>query len=152
MNHKLNSFSLIRKVLVMFSFFSLFSILFFETTILTQLSTIEEMNSFGRKIKYVEPEYLLGYLDSILQVESYFKIFVTSFLGVAIFKLLFFFIDLDSFISLLNKFNLPAQNEDFVNYLYEIQVVSIYKILLIIAYFLLLAYLIIQKNKDKLKT
>ena len=147
MHHKLNSFSLIRKALVTLSLFSLFSILFFETTILTQLSTTEQMNSFGRKIKYVEPEYLLGYLNSILQVESYFKIFVTSFLGVAIFKLLFFFIDLDSFISLLNKFNLPAQNEDFLNYLYEIQVVSIYKILLIIVYFLLLAYLIIQKIK-----
>ena len=152
MHHKLNSFSLIRKALVTLSLFSLFSILFFETTILTQLSTTEQMNSFGRKIKYVEPEYLLGYLNSILQVESYFKIFVTSFLGVAIFKLLFFFIDLDSLISLLNKFNLPAQNEDFLNYLYEIQVVSIYKILLIIVYFLLLAYLIIQKNKDNLKT
>ena len=72
----------------------------FETTILTQLSTVDEMNSFGREIKYVEPEYLLGYLGSILQVESYFKIFVTSFLGVALFKLTFFFIDLDSFISL----------------------------------------------------
>ena len=152
MHHKLNSFSLIRKALVILSLFSLFSILFFETTILTQLSTTEQMNSFGRKIKYVEPEYLLGYLNSILQVESYFKIFVTSFLGVTVFKLLFFFIDLDSFISLLNKFNLPTQNEDFLNYLNEIQVVSIYKILLIIVYFLLLAYLIIQKNKDNLKT
>ena len=73
MHHKLNSFSLIRKALVTLSLFSLFSILFFETTILTQLSTTEQMNSFGRKIKYVEPEYLLGYLNSILQVESYFS-------------------------------------------------------------------------------
>ena len=81
MNHKLNNFYFFRKSLIIFSFFSLFSILFFETTILTQLSTVDEMNSFGREIKYVEPEYLLGYLGSILQVESYFKIFVTSFLG-----------------------------------------------------------------------
>ena len=80
MHHKLNGFSLFRKVLVMLSFFSLFSILFFETTTLTQLSTVEEMNSFCvEKLKYVEPEYLLGYLDSILQVESYFKNFCDKF-------------------------------------------------------------------------
>ena len=151
MNHKLNNFYFFRKSLIIFSFFSLFSILFFETTILTQLSTVDEMNSFGREIKYVEPEYLLGYLGSILQVESYFKIFVTSFLGVALFKLTFFFIDLDSFINLLNKFNLPTQNEDFINYLYEVQLVSFYKILFIIVYFLLLASFLIRKDKHKLK-
>ena len=109
------------------------------------------MNSFGREIKYVEPEYLRGYLGSILQIDSYFKIFVTSFLGVALFKLTFFFIDLDSFINLLNKFNLPTQNEDFINYLYEVQFVSFYKILFIILYFLLLASFLIRKDKEKVK-
>ena len=150
MNHKLNNFNFFRRVLIIFSIFSIFSILFFETTELTQLSTVEEMNSFGREIKYVEPNYLLGYLGSIFQIESYFKIFVTSFLGVAIFKLTFLFIDLDSFINLLNKLNLPTQNEDFMNYLYEIQLVSFNKVLFIVVYFLLLAFFIITKDRYKL--
>ena len=149
MHNNLNHFAFFRKTLVIFSFFSIFSILFFETTMLTQLSTVEEMNSFGREIKYVEPEYLFGYLGAIFQVESYFKIFVTSFLGVALFKFTFFFIDVDSFVILLNKFNLPTQNEDFINYLYEIQLVSFYKILFIILYFVLLAFFLIRKDKYK---
>ncbi len=149
-NHKLSNFNFFRKALIIFSIFSLFSILFFETTELTQLSTVEQMNSFGREIKYVEPNYLLGYLGSIFQIESYFKIFVTSFLGVAIFKFTFLFFDLDSFINLLNKLKLPTQNEDFMNYLYEIQLVSFNKILFIVVYFLLLAFFIIRKDRYKL--
>ena len=74
--------------LIIFSLFSTFSILFFETTVGTQLSLIDTTNSFGRSLKYTQPEYLSGYLGSLFELNSYLKIFTTSFLGALIFKTL----------------------------------------------------------------
>ena len=87
---------------------------------MTQLSTVDVVNSFGRTIRYSAPEYVRGLLFSFLEVESFLIIFTTSFLGVLFFKLLFIFLSHESVISLLIKAGLPAQNEDFLNYLDEL--------------------------------
>ena len=42
----------------------------------------------------------------------------------------------DSLIDILEKFNLPINNQDFINYLVEIQQVSFLKILLVLIIFL----------------
>lgn len=136
LNKNSKNFHIIRNVLIFFSIFSILGVLFFETTVLTQLSTTNELNSFGRNIKYVEPNYLKGVFQSFLELESYLKIFLTSFLGVFIFKVIFSTLGYDSLIDILEKLNLPIQNQDFINYLVEIQKVSFIKILLVLIIFL----------------
>ena len=107
-NKNSKNFPIIRKVLIFLSLFSILGVLFFETTALTQLSTTNELNSFGRNIKYVEPYYLKGVVLSFIELESYLKIFLTSFLGVFTFKVIFSTLGYDSLIHILerlNKFN-----------------------------------------------
>ena len=136
LNVNSKNFYIIRKILIFFSLFSILGVLFFETTTLTQLSTTNELNSFGRNIKYVEPYYLKGVIQSFIELESYLKIFLTSFLGVFVFKVILLTLGYDSLMVILERFSLPIQNEDFVNYLVEIQKVSFLKILLVLIIFL----------------
>ena len=110
-----------------FSIFSTISILFFETTEGTQLSLEYTTNSFGRLARYTQPLYLQGYLASFTEINSYLKIFTTSFLGAIIFKFIFIFIEKVKFIALLESFGLPVDNEDFIIYLSEVSEINMYK-------------------------
>ena len=49
-----------KNIFMYFQFFSILCILFFETTLLTQLSMEKELNSFGKNALYVEPNYVKG--------------------------------------------------------------------------------------------
>lgn len=142
-----DKFSFYRKLLLFLSVFALVSILFFETTELTQLSTVEEMNSFGRNIKYVERYYLKGYLLALINFESYLKIFVTSFFGATVFKFIFIRVSIDDFINFLASLNLPVKNDDFIEYLFEIQLISLNKFIFVILYFLIFVHIFFKKLK-----
>ena len=85
-NKDLLSKRFIRNYLNYFSIFSIISILFFETTIHTQLSLEPVLNSFGYEKIYSQPDYLSGLLKSFLMIESYLKIIATSFLGIFFIK------------------------------------------------------------------
>ena len=113
----------------------------------TQLSTVDVVNSFGRTIRYSAPEYVRGLLFSFLEVESFLIIFTTSFLGVLFFKLLFIFLSHESVISLLIKAGLPAQNEDFLNYLDELSVIGGDKVIFTVLFLYLASYLIVNYKK-----
>jgi hypothetical protein len=126
---------LIEYYLVIFSIFSTISILFFETTEGTQLALVETTNTFGRSLKYTQPLYLQGYLTSFIELNSYLKIFTTSFLGAIVFKLLLVFFDKDKFLDLLDGYGLPVQNEDFVNYISEVNDINIHKFFIVIIVF-----------------
>lgn len=138
---------IIRSYLFAFSIFSNLSVFFFETTAMTQLSTVDVVNSFGRTIRYSAPEYVRGLLFSFLEVESFLIIFTTSFLGVLFFKLLFIFLSHESVISLLIKAGLPAQNEDFLNYLDELSVIGGDKVIFTVLFLYLASYLIVNYKK-----
>ena len=96
-----------------FSLFSIFSVLFFETTEYTQLSLDATLNSFGDYSKYTQRYYLSGIFKSLLILDSYLKIFTTSFLGMFIFKGLVDILSLDGLNSTLNSLGLPISNEKF---------------------------------------
>ena len=87
MNKEIINSKLVKNYLKVFSIFSILSVLFFETTIFTQLSLTPVMNSFGYEKVYSQPEYLIGLLKSFFVLESYLKIIATSFLGALFFKL-----------------------------------------------------------------
>ena len=60
---------------------------------MTQLSTVEITNTFGRTLKYSQPLYLTGIFESITNLDSYLKIFTTSFLGAIVFKIFITFLE-----------------------------------------------------------
>jgi hypothetical protein len=131
--------------LIYFSIFSLLGIIFFETTILTQLSTTPETNSFGKYIRYVEPEYVKGLTLSLFNIESYYIIFTTSFLGASLFKLILLIFGIENTVDFLYSFNLPIQNEDFQNYLIDITTIGLDKFIISVLFMASLSYFIVYK-------
>ena len=109
-----------------FSIFSFLGIVFFETTILTQLSTTPQVNSFGTYIEYVEPEYVKGLFLSFFNIESYYIIFTTSFLEQSI-KILLTIFGVENVIQFLFSLNLTVQNKDFQNYIENLSIIGIDK-------------------------
>ena len=135
----------INRYLYVFSILGLLSVLFFETTTLTQLSTTEEINSFGRSIKYTEPNYVFGLFQSFFNFESYLIIFSTSFLGVLLFKSILMFLSLDELYVFLNKLNLPTDNTDFQIYVSNLESISIDRIIFVLIFLLLGSYYVVNK-------
>ena len=117
---------ILNNYLFYFSIFSSLSIIFFETTSLTSLS--QNINTFGIEERFSQPNYLIGYLKSVINIEAYLKIFTTSFLGVIFFKLLFSFFPIDIVNNLLKNLNLPVENEDYISFISNLESVSGLKI------------------------
>ena len=115
-----------------FSIFSLFSVLFFETSTNTQLSTEAVLNSFDKLDRYSQPNYLTGYLSSFFLVDSYLKIFTTSFLGAVTFKFLISLFGTNSLLDFLSQIGLPTKNADFIKYLDNISVIHEIKFIFVI--------------------
>ena len=55
------------------SLFSFLSTLFFETTLLTQLSTDQQINSFGKSVRILSARILEGYLNAFTSFNAYLK-------------------------------------------------------------------------------
>ena len=127
--------------LLYFSIFATLSILFFETTPGTSLS--QNLNSFNVVERFSQPEYLKNYIASFKELDSYLKIFTTSFLGVLSFKILSSLFSIEEINKLLENLNLPVQNSDFQNFLNNIELISFNQIMVfsIILIFIVLFYL-----------
>ena len=123
------------KILLILSAFSIISVLFFEATPYTQLSTERIYNSFDRITRYTQPTYLTGLIKSFFVFEGYLKIFTTSFLGSIFFKLLISIFGKFDLINLLESLGLPVSNQDFLIYLDEINIISFDKFLFVIFVF-----------------
>ncbi len=146
-NTKVNLF---RYYLILFSIFGALSVLFFETTLMTQLSLTEEVNSFGVSRRFTQPNYLSGFLGSFFEINSYLKIFTTSFLGILLFKLIFLFVPKQSFIDRLNSLGLPTENEDFSILMDKIDVINFSKISISFFFLFLFCYFLIYKAHKKI--
>jgi hypothetical protein len=125
---------------ILLCLFSFSSTLFFETTELTQLSLVEENNVFGNSVRFTEPEYLKGYIFSLINLDSYLKIVSTSFIGVASFKILLYFYGKDSLIEFLSTLGLPSNNADFLNLLDKLELISFTKISFSIVFIIIFIY------------
>ncbi len=128
------------------SIFSSFSVLFFETNIGTQLSLTEVENSFGRITRYTQPDYVTGYLSSFLNFQSYQIIFLTSFLGLILFKVLLVFIDSTSLLNFLNSFGLPIENPDFIRFYENVQNVEYLKLIIVLVFLSTLCSFILKRE------
>jgi hypothetical protein len=131
LHQKENPDSKVLNLAVFMSIFSNLSVLFFETTEQTQLSMIEIENSFGLMRNYSEPNYVTGVVKSFAELESYLIIFTTSLVGIVFFKILLLIFDKASIINFLSSLGLPTDNQDFIKYLENLEIISVYKILFI---------------------
>ena len=118
---------LINYYLLSFSIFSSLSILFFETTPGTSLS--QNINSFNTNQRFSQPDYLSNYILSYFEVNPYLIIFTTSFLGVLLFKMVLTYLEVEELNNILENFNLPVNNPDYINYIDKIDSISFSKIL-----------------------
>lgn len=143
MNNKNNLF---KNYLMIFSIFSCISLLFFETTVQTQLSTEEIYNTFGEIKRYSAPTYVTGVFKSVFTLNSYLIIFTTSWLGVVFFKILLGFLDSANLIHILSQLGLPSKDTDFIYYLDEIMKLSWTKIYLVCLILLFFSYLIVNNK------
>lgn len=124
--------------ILLISLFSFMSTLFFESTELTQLSLEPELNSFGIMSRYTERYYLQGYVQSFFEINSYLKLFITSFLGATILKIFLFFVSPDSVFDFLDSVGLPSSNEKFIKLVTDLENIDIYYFLVVIILVILL--------------
>ena len=106
------------------SIFGLFSVFIFEATPYVQLTTYEVVNSFGKTIRYSQPDYLSGIFQSIFIIDGYLKLFATSFLGLIVFKLFTITFGVDGFYDLLDSLGLPLENQDFVVLIEKLETIT----------------------------
>jgi hypothetical protein len=115
--------TLLFRYAIYFSLFAAMSLLFFETTELTSLR--ENVNVFGSLERFSQPQYLTGYIKSFTNFQGYLKIFTTSFLGASIFKIILLLTGIQNLNEILLRYNLPVANQDFQNYLIDLQEVQL---------------------------
>ena len=98
---------------------------------------------------YSQPYFLTGTLNALIIFDSYLKIFVTSYLGVVIFKVLFIIFNKSTVISILTNIGLPTDNKDFVDYVEKVHTTDFVSLIIII----LITYIIfrIYKNSHNLQ-
>lgn len=136
-------FNKLHNIILVLSLFSFVSTIFFESTELTQLSLEPELNSFGIMSNYTERYYLKGYVQSFLEIDSYLKLFITSFLGATILKLFLFFYSPNIVFDFLDSAGLPSDNENFVYLVNKLEFVDIsYFIVVLILVIILFQYFI----------
>jgi len=121
--------------LYIFSIIGILSLFFFETTEMTQLSVVNEVNSFGRELRFTEPNYLIGFINSFTYLDSYLKIFTTSFLGAIFFKILISTFGVNNLIAFLTGLGLPVENQDFIEYLDQVNQIEYSKFIFVILFF-----------------
>ena len=122
--YKNTNYLVFKNYLYVFSLFGLISVIYFEGNVGTQLATTPIENSFGRVLPFTQPEYLSGLIKSFVDINVYLKIFTTSFLGFVFFKLLIMLNFYEVFVSTAESFNLPIQNQDFIMYIEQVNLIS----------------------------
>ena len=100
----------------------------FEATPNVQLTTYEVVNSFGKTIRYSQPDYLSGIFQSIFIIDGYLKLFATSFLGLIVFKLIIIIFEVNGFYDLLDSLGLPLENQDFVILIEKLENITLLQI------------------------
>lgn len=137
--------------IIFMSIISIFLLLFFETSLETQLSTGYVLNSFNKLVRYSQPNYLLGAIEAVFSFKSYLIIFSTSFLGSIFFKSIFKIFSYENIMIKLEKLNLPTDNSDFQELITSLESISFIKLLLpILIFYLFSNYLYSDEIEKKI--
>ena len=144
-----NGKTLEKNYILLFSFFSILCVLFFETTELTQLSVVKEINSFGRDKLYVEPLYVKGVILSITEINSYLIILSTSLFGALIFKMGLIALGKTKLIEFFEKLSLPTNNSDFQQLLNNLDQVPLLNLLITSIFLFIVSFYIVFILEDR---
>ena len=134
------------------SFFSCFSVLFFETTLGTQLSLVSIVNSFGRTVKFSQPNYLTGFIESLVSLEAYLKIGAQSLLGLLIFSVALQFMSILNLNEKLGVISAEVYNSDLQTLFVKIDTIEFYKVILTILIVFLLTTIFVKNTHLHIKT
>lgn len=132
-----------------FSIFSILCTLFFETTELTQLSMVKEINSFGKNALYVEPFYVQGVIASFVNINSYLIIFSTSLFGALVFKLGLIIFSKEGLVGSFEKLGLPTNNSDFQQLLNNLEIIPVLNLSITALFLLIISSYIVYWIDDK---
>ena len=143
----INNSKIHQRYLVIFSIFSMLSVIFFETTKSTQLSLVYVENSFGRITKFTQPNYLIGYLESIFEFQSYLKIFAQSFLGFIFFFIVLKIFSINEFNEFMSGLSLPIYNEDIQVLFNKVSAIEFHKVITLILLISISTFLIFNDNE-----
>ena len=121
--------------------------MFFETNPGTQLSTELVENTFGNLVYNSQPNYIPEYIKSFTNLNSYLIIFATSFFAVVSIKLLTAFLPIPEFVELLNRFNLPTDNQDFQKLIVNVDSLDIYFFVILLFFIYLIYKIVILKTE-----
>ena len=78
-------------------------------------------------------------------INSYLKLFITSFLGAIILKIFLLFVSPDSVFNFLDSLGLPANNENFIKLVNDLKYIDIYYFFVVILLVIIL-YLYFDKK------
>tara|TARA_B000000441_G_C21466117_1_gene190153 strand:- start:10 stop:543 length:534 start_codon:yes stop_codon:yes gene_type:complete len=145
----INNSKIHQRYLIIFSIFSIISTIFFETTKSTQLSLEYVENAFGKITKFTQPNYLYGLLESILEFQSYLKIFAQSILGFILFYLILQFLNISEFNEFMSKLSLPIYNEDIQILLDKASAIELHKIFILILLLSISTFLVFSDLKER---
>ena len=130
-----------------FSIFGSLSILFFESTTLTQLSTSTIVNSFNNEVPFSNPNYLSGFLYSILDINSYIKIIGNSFLFAFVIQIFGETFGFEKLYEVINSFFGSKFPDDFELYFIKIENMPGYQFLVIFVFIYLISIFIKEQKK-----
>ena len=122
--------------------------MFFETNVLTSLSEIDQINSFGKLTRYAQPLYLSGVLKSLFSFDSYQIIFATSLFGGMVLKILFVVFSKDQVLFTLEGVGLNISNGDVINLFNKINSIEFHKFVIA----LILIYIVTKIFSYEFKT
>ena len=139
--------NIMKKYLIVFSLFGLISIIFFESTTLTELSTTTVINTFGKEDLYSNPTYLSGVVGSLFDVSAYAKIFASSFLFLLFYAISKSLINLKPIIENLD-FNISvSQKQKMIETLDLYDDVNLVQVLIILLFIFMFSYIVTSKKK-----
>ena len=99
--------------------------------------------------KFTQPNYLYGLLESILEFQSYLKIFAQSILGFILFYLILQFLNISEFNEFMSKLSLPIYNEDIQILLDKASAIELHKIFILILLLSISTFLVFGDLKER---
>ena len=127
----INENKLVIRYIGFFSIFSFLSVLFFETSLFSSLSEVDQLSSFGTVTRYAQPLYLTGVIKSFFLFDSYQIIFATSFFGAIVMKLFILIFGVNGFLEILSNLGLDISNGDVLNIINKVEIIDLHKFLFI---------------------
>jgi len=139
-----------KNAIYVLSIFGMLSVLFFESTQNVQLNSLPITNSFGMEnIRYSNPNYTSGLIDSFTDPNSYLSVAARSFIGAIIIKIFLILFGQSRLIIILQNIGLPTDNLDFINLLEKIETISFFKFVYLSILLVLLVNFVFKSSKFK---